>query len=455
MPSADGASQPARLFRALLLATLLTRVAVILWLQTWTGDAGAYEHDLIARSLATGEGFRFPFFSDVPEPSGHQAPAIPMLLGLGYALFGVGSAGGRLYVEIVNAGLATVAAGALGFLALRWWGTRAMGIAMAGFLVYPAFAYMPTRIQAVNWAMPFLLLAVLGFVALRDTAGDGPAARRLAWVTGAACGLGVLGEPILAAPCALGWLLCVWRTPAARRAAATVVAAAALTVAPWVARNAVVLGEPAFVKSSFWYVAWQGNHRGATGTDKLAVSPDLQDALAWRLGGGSATEALLDSARRQAVSVDIALSAADSATLRALPTERARMEWFGMRLRSDLSEHPGGYLAVAARRLGMLLWFDPTNPRSFVMAYRLPYLVLAALAVVGLIVIARRGAPPGFGQWVAALAGLFVVHTLIITSARFRLPIEALLILPAALAVEAGLSLFLHTAARGTPQSRG
>lgn len=455
VPSADGATPQARLFRGLLIATLLSRVAAVLWFQTWTGDAGAYEHDLIARALVAGDGFRFPFFSDVAEPSGHQAPAIPMLLALGYALFGAGSAGGRLYVELFNAGLATIAAGAIGLLALRWWGRRVMAIAMVAFVLYPAFLYMPTRIQAVNWAMPFLLLGVLGFVALHDARDDPRAARRLAWMTGIVCGLGVLGEPILAAPYAFGWLWYFTRESAGRRTAVIVAAAAALTISPWVARNAIVLGELAFVKSSFWYVAWQGNHRGATGTDKLAVSPEVQRALAWRVGGGRELEALLDSARRQAVSVDAALTAADSAAIRALPNERARMQWFGTRLRAELRHEPLAYVETSARRLGMLLWFDPTNPRSFVLAYRLPYLLLAGMAIVGLVLIGRRGAPDGFSQWMAAASALMVVHTLIITSARFRLPLEALMVLPAALAVDAALSLFLPSAARGTPRMRG
>jgi uncharacterized membrane protein len=84
----------------------------------------------------------------------------------------------------------------------------------------------------------------------------------------------------------------------------------------------------------------------------------------------------------------------------------------------------------------MLLWFDPTNPRSYVAAYRVPYLVLALLAIVGFVLMFRaRAWPAQGGIWVAAVGGLYLVHTLIITSARFRLPIEALLLLPAAYAV--------------------
>jgi 4-amino-4-deoxy-L-arabinose transferase-like glycosyltransferase len=411
------------------LLTLAVRLAAVLWLRTYLGDAGAYEHDPIARSLVAGDGFRYAFFSDTPEPTGHQAPAMPMLLAAGYALFGVATPMAKLFVQVVLAGLVSVGAGALGVVAWHWWGRRAMIAAMLGVALYPAFVYMPTRIQAVNWALAFLLLYVAGVVALREGRGT----IRVAMLTGLVAGLGVLGEPILAAPFGLCWLWLAWRDRAAWRLPALVAGVAVLTIAPWLVRNAVVLGKAGFVKSSFGYVAWQGNHPGASGTDKLPVAPDVAADLAWRLAGGPETERLLDAARRQAVSVDIAISSTDSAALRALPSERARMAWFGDRLRTELQAEPIAYLRVVAKRAAMLVWFDPTNPRSFVFAYRVPYLLLATLGVLGLVVLLREPArPEGFALWWAAVGGLVLVHTLIITSARFRLPIEALLILPAA-----------------------
>jgi len=426
----DRASLPPRpLLLGLVLLTLALRLAAVLWLRTYVGDAGAYEHDPLARSLVAGEGFRYAFFSDTPAPSGHQAPALPMLLATGYALFGVGTPMAKLAVQIVLAGLVSLGAGALGVVAWHWWGRRAMVVAMLAVALYPAFIYMPTRIQAVNWALAFLLLFFAGVVALREGRGT----PRLAALTGLVAGLGVLGEPILAAPFGLCWLWLAWQERGAWRLPALVAGFAALSVAPWLVRNAVVLGKAGFVKSSFWYVAWQGNHPGATGTDKLAVAPDVAAALAWRIAGGPETERLLDEARRQAVSVDVAISAADSAALRALPDERARMGWFADRLKRELRADPGSYVKVVAKRAAMLVWFDPTNPRSFVFAYRVPYLLLAGLGVLGLVAMLRQGAQPaGVALWWCTIAGLLLVHTLIITSARFRLPIEALFVLPAA-----------------------
>lgn len=435
-----------RLLRGLVLLTLAVRVAAILWFRTYLGDAGAYEHEEIAQALLRGEGFAFRFFSDVAEPTGHQAPALPALLALGYAIFGPGAAMGRLAVQLVFAGLAAAAALALGRLAWRWWSERAAIAAMLGFALYPAFVYMPTRIQSINWTLPFLFFALAGFVAMVEGRGG----TRVALWTGIAGGLGALGEPILAAPFALCWLYAAWRVHAAppeeragaRRDVLVVAASCALVLAPWLARNALVLGAPGFVKSSFGYVAWQGNHRGASGTDKRPVADSVARALAWTWRSGRSTEALLDAARAQAVSVDVALSAADSAALRALPNERSRMAWFRARLVEDLAAEPVAYVRVVGKRLGMLLWFDPTNPRSFVAAYRVPYLLLALTALVGIVLgLRRRQLAPGLVLWALALVGLSGVFVFVIASARFRLPIEALLMLPAAYAV--------HRAVRG------
>lgn len=406
-------------------AVFLSRVAAILVLRTFAGNAGAYEHEEIARALVAGEGFQFRFFADQLHPSGHQAPALPMLLALGYALFGVGSAAGLALAQVMLAALGTLGAVALGRTAFHWFGLRGLQVSMLGFLLYPAFAYMPTRVQAVNWAVAFLLLMLAGFVSMAERRGD----LRVAAGTGLAAAVGALGEPILAAPFGLCWLALLWVRRDRLQLPVAVAAAFWIAVAPWLVRNAVVLGQAGFVKSSFGYVAWQGNHLGASGTDKRAVADSTASALAWRVGGAD-LEAQLTAARQQALTVDADLSAADSAAIRALPTERERMDWFRERLFADLAREPGAYLRVSAARARMLLWFDETNPRSFVAAYRIPWLLLAGLAVFGFLRWPRPR-PAGAVMWWAALAGLVIVHTLIIMSARFRLPIEALLLLPA------------------------
>ena len=81
--------------------------------------------------------------------------------------------------------------------------------------------------------------------------------------------------------------------------------------------------------------------------------------------------------------------------------------------------------------------------------YRLPYLLLALLALVGLALMVRsRPLPAGFVYWFVSLGSLFLVHSLIITSAPFRLPMEAL-VLPAALALSRMSALLLPSRSSG------
>lgn len=405
-------------------AIFASRVAAIFVLRSYLGDAGVYEHHEIAESLVEGRGFQFRFFSDVPHPSGHQAPALPFVLALGYWLFGVGSHSGIAAAQVMLALVGTGGALALGRMAWHWWGLRGLQVAMLAFLAYPAFAYMPTRVQSVNWTVAFLLVLLAGFVALAERRGG---VRLAAW-TGVAAGVGALGEPTLAAPFGLCWLVLAWMRRDRTRLAAAVALGFWLTVAPWMVRNVVVLGQLSFIKSAFGYVVWQGNHIGASGTDKRPVADSTARALAWRIGGAD-LERHLAAARAQAVTVDADLSAADSAAIRALPTERARMQWFQQRLREDLARDPMHYVRLVATRLRMLVWFDDTNPRAFVAAYRVPYLLLLGLALGGLWRW-RRGRPVGAVMWGAALVGFTLVYALVIMSARFRLPVEALLLLP-------------------------
>jgi len=163
------------------------------------------------------------------------------------------------------------------------------------------------------------------------------------------------------------------------------------------------------------------------------VSQDLQQKLSWRFGGRDLEQALTE-ARHQAVSVDSALRPEQVERLRALPTEIDKMDFFRALSLEILKDHPGHYLRMCWERLVQTLWFDPTNPRSFVMAYRLPYVVLASLALLGIVLASVRRT----AYWLTAAAfpfGLFAVFISVVTSARFRLMIEAACLLPAAFAL--------------------
>jgi hypothetical protein len=207
---------------------------------------------------------------------------------------------------------------------------------------------------------------------------------------------------------------------------------------PWTVRNLLVHGRLVLIKDSFGYVFWQGNHHLSYGTDKL-LPPDGDTARlnqSWHLGVASRSAY---TARHDAVSVDTVLSREDRLNLAALPGEIARMDWFSAAAREQLRADPGHYARQCLRRLGSWIWFDASNPRSHLWHYRVSYMLLALLAGSGWLIEARRGRLRNWMVVGLSVVTLTVVHTLIITSARFRIPLELLLIPHAGIATAAAM----------------
>jgi hypothetical protein len=297
--------------------------------------------------------------------------------------------------------------------------------------VYPAFIISVTHIQAVPFVTAWLVLMVLwGFRTAEDFRP-----RNLV-ILGVWAALGALTDPTLLLPgiVTLGYLGTVWRSRAGWIGAAWCVGLTAgviaLALTPWTIRNSVVHQRLVPIKNSFWYVLWQGNGPEASGTDKLILPPrEGEPELPVTDVAGRFRKLL--SERRESVSVNSVLPADFLARLAAMPTEIERMDAFGNRIRDFLRKNPGHYLRMCLRRLKYFVTFDPTNPKSGHPLYRLSYLVAAGSGLVGA-VLTRS-------QWrrlilvFGAMVGIALPSILIITSARFRLPAEALLIILAAL----------------------
>jgi hypothetical protein len=99
------------------------------------------------------------------------------------------------------------------------------------------------------------------------------------------------------------------------------------------------------------------------------------------------------------------------------------MDWFGTRISAELASHPSHYSRMCLARLKQWVWFDVTNPKSFVPAYQMSYLALATGSLLGLLAGPRRLVP----LILVALA-LSSVHVFVITSARFRVCLELVMI---------------------------
>ncbi len=226
--------------------------------------------------------------------------------------------------------------------------------------------------------------------------------------------------------------------------------ACALVIGPWLWRNWRVHGEPVFIKSTFGYAFWQGNNPASWGTDKVPKwsAEQLRRAHDFTLAGMN--RALWEARHETLYIDDIVLKPGDYREFQGL-SEPARSRMLGERALVFIRQHPQQYLRLCFQRLRYLLLFDETNPKAAHPFYRLATVVWLVLAVVG--VFASRRHWHALWPLFTIFAVVMLFHALTISSARFRIPVEALSFIWAVIAVVAPLR-FIRNRATGRRRRR-
>ncbi len=306
----------------------------------------------------------------------------------------------------------------------------------AGLIValHPTLVYAATHVQVAILGAT-LLTWVLAWA--YQTGSSGRA--RDAAITGGLFAVLALTDPILALSI-VGVAWAIWLDDIDRpsdlrrsvRLIAVVGIVAFVGIAPWLVRNFSIHGELVPIKSTFGYAFWQGNCALSEGTDKV-VRPSVERVLDRdRKGSGLVgLNRTLWEARHQAGYLDdIALTKADYRVLGSV-SEPERSRILFRRALADLEADPARYVRLCLLRLRYFVFFDVTNPKSRVQAYRLPHLGLTIFAGIGLLLAPsslRRKLLPTM-----ATVGLITLfHALTIVSARFHVPIEPFLAIWAA-----------------------
>lgn len=223
---------------AIIALALVVRVAAVLADGDYEPHHDAYDYDLHARSIAGGDGYPESGYGPPGSPSAIRSPAYPYFLGAVYRLAGSEVDAGRLAGAVLGA----MAVGLIYLIATWIWGRRVGLVAAAMAALYPPLVLLSRELFAESLFIVALLAAAAAVLAMRRSS------RPLGWAVtaGLLCGLGALTTKtgvLVVIPIALG----VWTSrprPQAGRLAAsvTVVACAALVLAPWVVRNAVEFG---------------------------------------------------------------------------------------------------------------------------------------------------------------------------------------------------------------------
>lgn len=353
-----------------------------------------------------------------PQPSAYMPPVYPAVAGVADAVTTSTSAEIRL-LQLLNLALFVALAYALFALGRTLLGPEVGALVALGAAVYPPLVYMTSQVSAANLYLPVeCAMLVAAILAVRE-----PTNMRRAAIAG-----GLVGVVSLLRPegIVFGVLVAVVLVVAARKAGITggrvtktagvALLVAAVPVGAWLVRNTVTFGRPTFtITSQAGFVLWAGNHEGATGSGKsyshgqVAVAKEkVLMAEAAALAPGQTYEL-----RREAL------------------FRRAALSWIGA--------HPVDAAVGVAKKTVLLAVVDPDDRRSLNPAYLLAWAGLVVVAGAGL----RRLRPRGVEWWlIGAYAALsFFVPVFLVVLPRYRLPVDMVLLLPAALFVST-LSLY-------------
>jgi hypothetical protein len=190
----------------------------------------------VAQSLATTGSFSNPFVSLDTGPTAHVAPAFPLVVSLLMRSFGFGPHGWLalrvLAMSLIGLLLALLPYAARTFGFSAWVG---IGASVLGLIAKPG---MEERWEANLAAVASLLMAMacLRWSNARSTSR--------AIVAGGAAAAAMYVQPIFVIPFVL------WVVLQARAAWLPITATAALLIAPWIIRNQIMLGGPAFIRDN-------------------------------------------------------------------------------------------------------------------------------------------------------------------------------------------------------------
>lgn len=412
------------------LTALALRLTLVIALRALPiGLDDMFQYDMLARSLAAGNGFRWYAAPDLAliqsyftafnfqlpadyDPRGlltsFRAPLYPAFLALIYRLGGLGA--GRFFiVRLTQVFLSAALVPLTAYLARRIFPAAprvALGAAWAVSLA-PLLILYPLALATENLFF-ILFLASLIFLTLAAQTRQ----TRFFLLSGLFLGLTALTRSVILA---FGGLILLWGFFSLREPRKTLLLALtlALTIFPWVARNSLLHGKLTGIETSLGYNLYLGYHPLGSGTFQYGISLDLLP--------------ILDDAAREQIGIAAGLKfiAADPARAAfTLPLLRAG-HFFGLERRA-------------------LQYFYSNN---FFGEIPLPRLEIAALLALTPFIILACSAAFGLALWrwksenlvlPLALFGYSLPHIFLLAEERFHYALIPTLAIFAALCWDGG-----------------
>ena len=399
----------------LLVVALACRLGVVAATPNYRLPPPGYDppaYDSIAASIARTGAF--------PTVGGHPSatfpPAYPYFLGGLYAISGAAAPDRWEVARIAQALLGTVAVVLIGLIAWQLWGRRASFAALGLAAVYPPLIIVGATLLTEALFVPLELGAVAAALQYRRS----PQRLRWALLAGVLAGLAALTRVnvLLMLP---PLLLAVWPSPRrSARSAVPVVGlllAGAVTVSPWMIRNAVELH--AFIPLATQGAGLAGifnDTSRTTSNHRAAFRPPQQDphdaallARSAHLGEVALYHRLVGDARRYALHhPGYVVEVGVLNTLRLLHL------------------YDRGYARATARDIGI--------PGRLADIGRWSFYPVALLALAGAFTAAARRTPLWFWLMPVLLMGTVFIGGF----PRFRAPVDPFIVMLAALALASG-----------------
>jgi len=349
----------------------------------------------LAQKISNGAGY---VLAD-GSPTAFRAPGYPAFL----TLLHLGGLTSPLAVRIIQALLATIIIWLVYRLGSELM-NRAAGLTGAALTaIYPYYIFMPATLLAETLFTTLLLAAVLLFhLSLRTGRG------KLLLGSGTLMGFAILTRPAAWALTGgiLFWLLFITRYPARQRLglAALFFIAVLLTVTPWMTRNYVRLGSFALATNggrNFWL----GNNSAAT------------------INSGS----------------NIAMDAEMNRIIENAAGETARERIYYDEAFRYIQSHPRQFIVLTfSKALAFWRWTpSPVTDNNYARSNLMNWLSVLSvapvfiLAVAGYILVSAE-LRSKISLWLIMALFYTAIHALYISKVRFRLPLDAFMIMAAA-----------------------
>ncbi len=292
---------------SILLLAFAIRLAACLFLKTWhlkNEREFGYENGEIAYALANGQGFSWPQMSravgppgDIrkrhhPEPTAWMAPIQPGIIALAFWTFGAYTAQAAIAVELFQVLLSVLICYVLFRLGKLLFNPWAGLLAALVFALYPASIHF--ALQKFEYTVPLTLTGLLLIWRAIEFSERPNIAGSVA--LGALSGVALLVNPVILAfyPFALPLLVVrshwEWRTRL--KYAAVIVGCCAVVISPWLLRNYVVFDRFVFIKSNFGWELLRANYSAGANANSATNRLAAQSANEGQMGALSNQNAL-------------------------------------------------------------------------------------------------------------------------------------------------------------------